>query len=565
MGKENIMKIKKFKDWKLITKIMSISIASMALILSATLFYIVPEVAENIKVEKRTSTQNVVDIAFALMAEYDTQVQAGEFSLKEAQKKASERLRDLRYREKEYFWINDLGPTMVMHPFKPQLEGKDLSEVKDPNGKHLFVEFVDVCKQNGAGFVDYMWPKPGASEPVPKISYVKLFKPWGWIVGSGIYIDDMQKQIAKLRWTVVIVIFLCTVVALGLTFIIARKISGPVSKGVDFAEKVAEGNLSETVDIDQNDEIGILARALNKIVSNLGKVFKNIAANVETLASSSSQLGSISQQMSSGAEQTAGRSNSVSVAAEEMSSNMNSVAAAVEEASTNVGMVAAATEEMTTTINEIAQNSERAHAVTDKAVSEAEGVLEKVHELGTAAQEIGKVTETITEISEQTNLLALNATIEAARAGEAGKGFAVVANEIKDLAKQTASATLDIKTKIEGIQSSTGGTITSIEEISKVITEVNKIVSGIASAVEEQSATTKEIANNVVQASQGIQEVTENVAQSSSVAAEIARDISEVNQSANEMSNSSSQVNLSAGELGKLSEQLREIVAKFKV
>lgn len=559
------MKIKKFKDWKLLTKIMSISIATMALMLSTTLFYIIPEVAKYIEAEKKSSTQNVVDIAFTLMAEYDNRVKAGDLSLKEAQEKASARLRGLRYQEKDYFWINDLGPTMVMHPFKPQLEGKNLSEVKDPNGKPLFLEFVDVCKQNGEGFVDYMWPKPGASEPVPKISYVKLYRPWGWIVGSGIYVDDMQKQIAKLRWTVVIVVFLCTVAALGLSFIIARKISGPVSKGVDFAEKVAGGDLTGIFDIDQKDEIGILARALNKTVSNLGEIFKGIAANVETLTSSSSQLGSISQQMSSGAKQTAGRSNSVSVAAEEMSSNMNSVAAAVEEASTNVSMVAAATEEMTATINEIAQNSEKAHVVTDEAVSEAEGVFEKVRELGAAAQEIGKVTETITEISEQTNLLALNATIEAARAGEAGKGFAVVANEIKDLAKQTASATLDIKTKIEGIQSSTGGTITSIEEISKIITEVNKIVSGIAGAVEEQSATTKEIANNVAQASQGIQEVTENVAQSSSVAAEIAKDISEVNQSANEMSNSSSQVNLSAGELGKLSEQLREIVAKFKV
>ncbi|MEA1867636.1 MAG: methyl-accepting chemotaxis protein [Thermodesulfobacteriota bacterium] len=559
------MKIKKFKDWKLLTKIMSISIATMALMLSTTLFYIIPEVAKYIEAEKKSSTQNVVDIAFTLMAEYDNRVKAGDLSLKEAQEKASARLRGLRYQEKDYFWINDLGPTMVMHPFKPQLEGKNLSEVKDPNGKPLFLEFVDVCKQNGEGFVDYMWPKPGASEPVPKISYVKLYRPWGWIVGSGIYVDDMQKQIAKLRWTVVIVVFLCTVAALGLSFIIARKISGPVSKGVDFAEKVAGGDLTGIFDIDQKDEIGILARALNKTVSNLGEIFKGIAANVETLTSSSSQLGSISQQMSSGAKQTAGRSNSVSVAAEEMSSNMNSVAAAVEEASTNVSMVAAATEEMTATINEIAQNSEKAHVVTDEAVSEADGVFEKVRELGAAAQEIGKVTETITEISEQTNLLALNATIEAARAGEAGKGFAVVANEIKDLAKQTASATLDIKTKIEGIQSSTGGTITSIEEISKIITEVNKIVSGIAGAVEEQSATTKEIANNVAQASQGIQEVTENVAQSSSVAAEIAKDISEVNQSANEMSNSSSQVNLSAGELGKLSEQLREIVAKFKV
>jgi methyl-accepting chemotaxis protein len=188
-----------------------------------------------------------------------------------------------------------------------------------------------------------------------------------------------------------------------------------------------------------------------------------------------------------------------------------------------------------------------------------------VDELGSAANEIGKVVETITEISEQVNLLALNATIEAARAGEAGRGFAVVANEIKDLAKQTAEATLEIKGKIGAIQGSTAETVTEIDQISKIINDVNEIVTIIATAVEEQSVTTKEIAGNVAQASQGIQEVNENVAQSSSVSAEIASDISGVNQSAGEISSSSAQVNLSAEELNRMGVKLNEMVGKFKV
>jgi methyl-accepting chemotaxis protein len=188
-----------------------------------------------------------------------------------------------------------------------------------------------------------------------------------------------------------------------------------------------------------------------------------------------------------------------------------------------------------------------------------------VDELGHAADEISKVTEAITEISEQTNLLALNATIEAARAGEAGKGFAVVANEIKELARQTAAATLEIKNRITGIQDSTADTVTQIEAITGVINEVNEIVGTIATAVEEQSVTSQEIANNVAQASQGIQEVNENVNQSSSVAGTISGDIAEVNSSVQEIADSSSQVNHNSDELSALSGKLRELVGRFKV
>lgn len=199
------------------------------------------------------------------------------------------------------------------------------------------------------------------------------------------------------------------------------------------------------------------------------------------------QLAAIADQMAAGAEDTASRSSQVAAAAREMSSNQDSVAAAMEQASTNVNMVAAAAEEMSSTIDAIAQNSSRAKDITAQAVDQSKIASNRVDELGRAASEITKVTEAITDISEQTNLLALNATIEAARAGEAGKGFAVVANEIKALAKQTAEATLDIKNKIKGIQEATGITVTEINDISSVITDVDQIVAAIASAVEEQS------------------------------------------------------------------------------
>jgi methyl-accepting chemotaxis protein len=325
-----------------------------------------------------------------------------------------------------------------------------------------------------------------------------------------------------------------------------------------------EGDLTIRLAINSRDEVGELAKWFNVFIEKLQGIIKEIAGGVQTLSSSSTELSAISEQMTQGIQNVSEKSNTVSVAAEEMSANMNTVAAAMEQSATNTNMVATASEEMSSTIGEIARNAEKARGISNEAAHKAASASANMDQLGLAAKSIGKVIETITEISEQVNLLALNATIEAARAGDAGKGFAVVANEIKELAKQTAAATQDIKDKIGAIQGTTSMTVGQITEITQVITTVNEVVGNIATAVEQQSAATKEVATNVAQASRGIQEVNENVNQSSSVAGEISRDIAGVTVSMNEMSTSSSQVNLSAQELSQLSEHLKQMVDQFK-
>jgi methyl-accepting chemotaxis protein len=381
--------------------------------------------------------------------------------------------------------------------------------------------------------------------------------------------EETMARSAKLvkRWQYFLVLLIlgAIVVALGVGIFISLSIIAPITKIVGFTERMSQGDLTQALDIKGNDEIRVLAGALNRMASNLLKMFKEMDSGVETLSSSSTSLSTISQQMASGAEQTSGKSNRVAAAAVQMSANMNNLAAASEQTSTNVQMVAAASEQMSATINEIAGNTERGRTVTGRAVSKAKNVSNRVAELGKAAMDVGKVTETINEISEQTNLLALNATIEAARAGEAGKGFAVVANEIKDLARQTAAATQDIRIKIEGIQGSTQGTVSEIKQIETVISDIDETVATIAAAVEEQSTSTKEIAGNINQAAQGIQDVNENVAQSSTVSADIAKDVAEVNRAAKEMSESSVQVSTSSDELSKLSESLKQMVKRFKI
>jgi methyl-accepting chemotaxis protein len=349
-------------------------------------------------------------------------------------------------------------------------------------------------------------------------------------------------------------------------FMAIRAVVVPIKRVTASLKDIAEGegDLTVRLDINSQDEVGMLAHWFNLFIENMDHLVKDIAANADRLGSSSSNLLGIADHMANGAEQMSERSKSVAAATEEMSTNMNSVAAASEEAAVNMNSVSGAADEMTNRIEEIAKMAESAMNISSKAVARANATTSQVNDLGNAASDINKVTETITEISEQTNLLALNATIEAARAGEAGKGFAVVADEIKELAKQTADATSDIRKKIEGIQSSTGKTVAEIEQITKVIDEVNEIVMKISGDISEQSEVTCGIARNVVEASRGIQQVNQNVAQSSAVSTSIAEDINQVSCESGEMSNSSSTIRQSAQDLLSMSEQLNGLVSKFK-
>jgi methyl-accepting chemotaxis protein len=388
----------------------------------------------------------------------------------------------------------------------------------------------------------------------------------GWSIGATQNKSEFLASSNAIRNANILVTVLAGLITAIAVLLAALSIVKPINAAIVGLKDIAqgEGDLTMRLDADRKDEVGRLSYWFNTFIEKLQGIIKEIGGGVETLSSSATELSAISEQMTQGIETVSDKSTTVSAATEEMSANMNNVAAAMEQSATNTNMVATAAEEMSATIGEIAQNAERARSISDEAANKATHTSMNMDQLGKSADAIGKVVETITDISEQVNLLALNATIEAARAGEAGKGFAVVANEIKELAKQTADASQDIKEKIEGIQGTTSATVEQISEITQVIADVNEVVVTIATAVEQQSAATREIADNVAQASSGIQEVNENVSQSSSVSGDINQQIADVSTSMGEMSSSSSQVNLSAQELSKLSENLKQMVDQFK-
>ena len=379
--------------------------------------------------------------------------------------------------------------------------------------------------------------------------------------------EKKRTETASTIWMVLIAgsVFSVVLAVFG-GVLLTRGIATPLTVAVAQLDLISHGDLSKDTPEAlraRHDEIGTLATAMQTMTVALRKMVAEIASGVKVLSSSSTELMASSSEMTAGSRHASDKAHSVSAAAEQMSSNITSVAAGMEQTTTNLAHVASATEQMTSTIGEIAQNSEKARRITDEATRQAARITEQINQLGAAAHEIGKVTETITEISSQTNLLALNATIEAARAGSAGKGFAVVATEIKALAQQTAAATEDIKRRIAGVQSATAGGITEIGKITQVILEVSAIVASIAAAIEEQSTATKDIARNIAEASVGVNDANSRVSETSHVSREIAKDIVVVDRAAEEMATGSDHVRTSAGQLSSLAEGLRLSVAFF--
>jgi PAS domain S-box-containing protein len=272
----NNMKMKKYKDWKTFSKIFALIVVSLIPMFLIILFYFLPQVEHKLYEEKETATKHAVEVASSVLNVFDTKVTENKMSLEQAQEQATSVIKTMRYEGKEYFWINDLEPKMIMHPFKPELNGKDLSENKDPNGKHLFVEMVNVCKEKNEGFVDYMWEKPGASMPMPKISYVKLFSKWGWIVGSGIYVDDVEEEIASLKQKILIGFLFISVLILILTYFFAKRLTKPLILLTDIVDKIASDKLNSNeknieINIDSNDEIGTLSKSFSVMMDKISE------------------------------------------------------------------------------------------------------------------------------------------------------------------------------------------------------------------------------------------------------------------------------------------------------
>jgi methyl-accepting chemotaxis protein len=521
------------------------------------------ELASSLNQQKQIELKHLGELALGIVKEEHAAAQKGEIAVGDAQKRAMARLAGLRYGSNDYFWINDMLPRMVMHPIKPEMVGNDLSNYKDPNGKLLFVDFVEAVKKDGAGFVAYEWPKPGFDKPQPKLSYVVGFAPWDWVIGTGVYIDDLKAQTWISTQRSLIFAGLILLFTLAVSIFVARRITAPLQRMTVTMNDLASGNLDvEVPGVGRGDEVGEMAKAVEVFKSNAiarqSLEGERREAETRTVAGRKADMnrmaddfeaavGQIVDAVSSASTQlelSAGTLTSTAERAEELATT---VAAASEEASTNVQSVASATEEMSSSVNEISRRVQQSAQMASEAVGQAKATNDRVGELSKAASRIGDVVELINTIAGQTNLLALNATIEAARAGEAGRGFAVVASEVKALAEQTAKATGEIGQQISGIQAATQESVDAIREISGTIERLSEISSTIAAAVEEQGAATQEISRNVQQAAQGTQQVSSNIADVQRGATETGSASSQVLSAAQSLSGDSNRLKLEVG------------------
>ncbi|MDY0163925.1 methyl-accepting chemotaxis protein [Desulfobotulus sp.] len=385
--------------------------------------------------------------------------------------------------------------------------------------------------------------------------------------GMNAHLDEAMGDVK--RTTYGSMVFSVLILIITSTFVLwtARDIIRRIRKVTESMDEIAkgEGDLTKRLQFQGQDELAVLARAFNGFTENMQRMIREIADSAKSLRASTTELSAIAHQTAIGAEDSSVRSQSVAAAAEEMNVSAHAMAESMERASLNLSSVASAMEEMSATIAEISESTTMANARTEKAAQEAEGFAQIMRELGLAAIEIGKVTETINGISEQTNLLALNATIEAARAGEAGKGFAVVANEIKELARQTAHATSDIRDRIAGMQAASEKAETDMGGIVEAIHHVNQIVGAIAAAIEQQSSAIREVSSNVSSASVSVGDANTQSREMSGISGEIAQEIASVSAAAVQIRNASSQVLQTTGEQSRIADVIHGQVGRFIV
>ena len=467
---------------------------------------------EALLADRQTEIRQSVQVAHALVEHFHDQVVQGDLTLEQGQQSALMALKKLRYGDDNYFWINDMRHFMVMHPLKPELDGKEMSQVQDPAGKRLFVAFVERVQQSGEGFVEYLWPKPGESKPLPKLSFVKGFQPWGWVIGSGIYIDDVNATAWQQGKTFSATVLGILLLLLGVVWSIARKITRPIDELSHVMKQVAQdGNLDHRVSVGQADEVGQMAASFNALLGKLQGFTVRVQDEVTRLAQSGDKL-------SGAGVQVLHQMNTLHDETMQAATAMNEMSASAEEVSRNVTAAAEHSESADRQARTGHETVGRNLAATEKLASGVREAGENVRELTKEAESIGSIIDVINGIAEQTNLLALNAAIEAARAGDQGRGFAVVADEVRTLAQRTQQSTSDIRQMIErlhaGVRCTTDvmenclrQTDASVQGASEAqqaleaITGSSSVISGlnnqIASAALEQSNVTEDINRNI--------------------------------------------------------------------
>ncbi|QPF75297.1 HAMP domain-containing protein [Roseateles sp. DAIF2] len=486
--------IRLFRNLRFASKALLIS-ACFALPMVALIVWQLQGAAADALQARQDATRQHVEVAHGVLR-WAHGLEGGGMAREEAQALARKTVAGLRYDGQEYFWINDMQPRVVMHPIRPELDGQDAGGIKDPNGLRLFQAFVDLVRREGQGFVGYQWPKPGSAEPVDKLSYVKGFEPWGWIIGTGIYVDDLRAQTRRHALQVALVVGLALLVA-GYFFISFYKVmEGGLNETRRHLHAMTEGDLTTSPSPWGRDEAAQLMRDLHAMQQSLRRMVLSVRHSSDAIVRSSEEIASGALDLSARTEQAAASLEQSAASMEQIAATMHSSTEHTHEASS------------------LARGNAGTAADGGRVMQE---VVQTMEGIRTASTRIADIIGTIDGIAFQTNILALNAAVEAARAGEQGRGFAVVAGEVRSLAQRSATAAREIKALIGGsverVESGTaivqraGGTIAQIVSGSQ---RVDQLLGEVARGAREQS-------QGIAQIGQAVQELDRNTQQNAAL------------------------------------------------
>ena len=470
--------VRLFRALRFSAKAAIISLAFVVPLLALVAWQLIQQSDHAMK-SRADATRQHVEIAHGILVQAHGLETKGKLSRDQAQQWARDTVAALRYEGSEYFWINDMHPHVLMHPIKPELNGKDVSDLKDPNGLRLFKAFVDKVRSEGKGFVAYQWPKPGSDKPVDKLSYVQGFEPWGWVIGSGIYVGEVRDDLLHQAAWMAGVVFASLAVAGYLFFSFYRVMDGGLNETRRHLRAMTEGDLTTSPSPWGRDEAAQLMFELREMQESLRTMVLRVRRSSQEIVHSSSEVASGAMDLSARTEQAAAN-------LEESAASMEQISATVKNSADHASEAA-----------RVAAGNEASAAAGGDVMHQVVQTMDSIRQ---SSGRIGDIVGTIDGIAFQTNILALNAAVEAARAGEQGRGFAVVASEVRTLAQRAAHAAHEIKGLI-------GGSVEQVNAGAAVVNTAGERMGEIVAASQRVSGLLSNIAEGSREQSQGVAQI----------------------------------------------------------